>query len=190
MTWPPAVEELPDERIVALVLRGDRDAYATLVRRHQDALYRHALGMVRSPDSAADLTQDSLIRAFTRLGDCHDPSRFGAWVFRILRNRCLDYLKDRRRETVPLEEDTAFAREMDDPEVTLEQAETRAAVLRALEMLPEAQREAFLLKHVEDRSYEEMAEMLNASVSALKMRVMRAREALQAHLAPQRREEV
>lgn len=190
MAWPAVQEELPDERIVAIVLAGDREAYSALVGRHQAALYRHALGMVRSPDVAADLTQDSLIRAFVRLEDCNDPSRFAAWVFRILRNRCLDYLKDRRRDTVPLEEDTAFAREMDDPEVSLEQAETRAAMMRALEMLPEAQREAFLLKHVEDRSYEEMAELLDASVSALKMRVMRAREALQAHLEPQRRGDV
>jgi RNA polymerase sigma-70 factor, ECF subfamily len=186
----PEAEGPNDADLVARVLSGDREVFALLVGRHQEMLYRHAFGMVRSPDAAADLTQDSLIRAYTRLAECQDPARFGAWVFRILRNLCLDYLKDRRRNTVPLEEDTAFAREMDDPEVSMEQAEAREAVLRALELLPEAQREAFLLKYVEDRSYEEMAELLGASISALKMRVMRAREALQTHLAPQRREEL
>lgn len=182
--------ELTDGQVVGQVLAGDREAYALLVRRHQAALYRHALGMVGSADVAADLTQDSLIKAYTRLTACNEPERFGAWVYRILRNRCLDYLKNRRLDTVPLADDTAFALESDDPEASLEESELREAVLRALDTLPAAQREAFLLKHVEDRSYDEMAELLDSSVSALKMRVMRAREALQLILAPQRRGEM
>ena len=179
-----AQREATDAELVARVLAGEQELYARLVERYQAALYRHALGMVREPDAAADLVQDSLVRAYTRLAGCHDPARYAAWVFRILRNRCLDHLKDRRRQTVSLEEGTAFAPDRDDPGERLEQAETRRAVAAALAALPAAQREAFLLKHVEGRSYEEMAELLDASVSALKMRVMRAREALQALLDP------
>jgi RNA polymerase sigma-70 factor (ECF subfamily) len=178
----PRDAETPDAELVARVLGGERDAYAELVRRHQERLYRHALGMVASPDAAADLVQDSFIKGFTSLQRCRDPDRFGAWLFRILRNRCLDHLKNRRQHTVPLEEETALAEDRDDPDSLLEQAELRRAVGGALAALPEAQREAFLLKHVEGRSYEEMAELLGASVSALKMRVMRAREALRALL--------
>jgi len=178
----PRVSGPSDAEVVAWVLAGERDAYALLVRRHQASLYRHALGMVGQPDAAADLVQDSLVKGYSSLAHCQDPARFGAWVFRILRNRCLDYLKDRRRRTVPIQEGTAFAREGDDPEVRLERAEAREEVTEALAALPEAQREAFLLKHVDGRSYEEMAEMLGASVSALKMRVLRAREALQERL--------
>jgi RNA polymerase sigma-70 factor (ECF subfamily) len=172
-----------DADLVALVLAGDTERYAALVRRHQATLYRHALGMVGSGDAAADLVQDALVRAYARLASCRDPDRFGPWVFQILRNRCLDYLKDRRRNTVPLTEETACAGARDDPEATMEQAELRRDVLRALDALPTAMREAFLLKHVDGRSYEEMSEMLGASVSALKMRVLRAREALHARLA-------
>ena len=179
-----------DAEIVALVLAGEREVYAELVRRHQEALYRHALGMLGSADAAADLTQESLIRAFTRLASCNDPSRFGAWAFRILRNGCLDYLKDRRRDTVPIDDETVLGSAPDNPELSLEQGELRDRVFRALETLPEPQREAFLLKHVEDLSYEEMAEQIGATVSALKMRVKRAREALQVLLAPQHREEM
>ena len=171
-----------DADLVARVLAGEREEYALLVQRHQEALYRHALGMVGHPDAAADLVQDSLIKGYTSLAHCQDPARYGAWIFRILRNRCLDYLKDRRRQTVPIHEGTAFASERDDPEVRMEDTEVREAVADALSALPEAHREAFMLKHVDGRSYEEMAEMLGASVSALKMRVMRAREALQERL--------
>ena len=177
----------PDAELVARVLAGEQEQYAHLVQRHQAALYRHALGMVGQPDAAADLVQDSLVKAYTSLGNCQDPARYGAWVFRILRNRCLDHLKDLRQHTVPIQESTAYTTERDDPEAQMERTETRAAITRALASLPDGQREAFLLKHVDGQSYEEMAEALGASVSALKMRVMRAREALQQHLGGARR---
>lgn len=167
-----------DAEVIAAVLAGDRERYALLVRRYQEPLYRHAVGMVGDRDAAADLVQDSFVKAFSRLHTC-DPERFGAWLFRILRNRCRDWLKNRRRRTVPLLDDAAAAPDSDDPALGLERTEASRAVQRALLRLPAAQREAFLLKHVEGRSYEEMAELLETGVSALKMRVMRAREGLQ-----------
>lgn len=175
--------ERDDAELVRRVLAGERERYAELVQRYQAMLFRHALGMVSSPDAAADLVQESLVKGYTSLPRCHDPARFGAWIYRILRNRCLDYLKDHRRRTVPLEEGAATLAGREDPESDLRRDETRRAVAAALGALPEAQREAFLLKHVEGLSYEEMAERLDASVSALKMRVLRAREALQARLS-------
>lgn len=174
--------EETDARIVARVLAGDTDRYALLVERYQETLFRYAVGMVHDSDLAADLVQDSFVKAYTSLDSCQDPARFGAWVFRILVNRCKDHLKSRRRHTLPLEEDTATTPDSDDPAVATDRADLRQNVERALGTLPEAQREAFLLKHLEGRSYEEMADMLGASVSALKMRVLRAREALQSLL--------
>lgn len=167
---------------VRRVLAGDAARYEVLVRRYQETMFRHAYGMVGDPDAAADLVQDSLVKAYTRLGTC-DPERFAAWLFRILRNRCKDYLKSRRRRDVPLQDDGPHAAPVsDDPGRTLDRSELGKVVADALARIPEPQREAFLLKHVEGRSYEEMAEMLDAGISALKMRVMRAREALQAML--------
>lgn len=176
-----------DGALVARVLAGQREEYGELVRRHQQPMYRYALGMVGAPDAAADLVQDSLVRGFTRLRSCQDPNRFGAWMFRILRNQCLDYLKDRRRQTVPLDDDSPFESHIEGPEASLERAELRRSVSEALAALPDAQREAFVMKHVEELSYEEMAERAEASVSALKMRVMRAREALHSMLTERER---
>jgi RNA polymerase sigma-70 factor, ECF subfamily len=173
---------LPDRELVARIQGGDREAYAVFFRRYQDWLYRHALGMVRDPDAATDLVQDSFLRAYVNLSTCQDTERFRGWLFRILRNRCLDYLKEHRRRDVPLEFDAPFASARDDPHRDLERVEIRGAVEHALASLPEPQREAFLLKHVEGLSYEEMAELLDTGVSALKMRVARAREALRARL--------
>lgn len=173
------VEQPGDAELIGRVLAGERETYAVLVQRYQEGLYRHALGMVGDGDAAADLVQDSFVKAYTRLDTCQDRDRFAAWIFRIVRNRCRDWLKNRRQHTVELKDDAAAAPSGDDPGTTLERAELGRVVETALARLPEAQREAFLMKHVEGLSYEEMAERLETGVSALKMRVMRAREALQ-----------
>ncbi|HYH81539.1 MAG TPA: RNA polymerase sigma factor [Longimicrobium sp.] len=167
-----------DAELIRRILAGERELYAGLVMRYQDTLFRHAAAMVADRDAAADLVQESFVKAFTRLHTC-EPDRFGAWVFRILRNRCKDWLKNRRQHTTPLLADDHAAPDGDDPVRTLERTELGRVVEAALLRLPAAQREAFLLKHVDGLSYEEMAERLETGVSALKMRVMRAREALQ-----------
>jgi RNA polymerase sigma-70 factor, ECF subfamily len=168
-----------DEELVGRVLAGERDAYEVLVCRYQARLYRHALGMVLDGDVAADLVQDAFVNAFRRLDRCRDRSSFGTWVFRILRNRCLDYLKERRRKDLPLDHHHDLAVGGDGPESNLERRVLGETIERALEQVPDTQREAFLLKHVHDLTYEEMAEVVGASESALRMRVLRAREMLQ-----------
>jgi RNA polymerase sigma-70 factor (ECF subfamily) len=177
-----AVETTSDQELVERVLAGERELYGVLVRRYQDGLYRHALGMVQDPDTAADLAQDAFVRAYTSLRRCRDRSKFGGWVFQILRNRCLDHLKERRRRDLRLDERLELQATEGDPESNLERRVLRDTLDRALARLPEAQREAFLLKHVQDLTYEEMAEVAGASVSALRMRVLRARELLRSLL--------
>ncbi len=170
-----------DASVVLRVRAGDADAFRILVLRHQDGLFRYALRMVRSRDTAADLVQASFVKAYTNLERC-DPDRFPAWLFRILVNRCKDHLKNRRRLDVRLDDAPGVGRSSEDPERELERSELRGTLERALDRLPEAQRQAFLLKHLEGLSYEEMAARLGGSVPALKMRVHCARDALQAML--------
>lgn len=175
--------EATDADAVARVRRGDRDAFRLLVHRYQDMLYRHALRMTRHADTAADLVQGAFVKAYAHLDRCREPARFGAWLFRILSNRCKDHLKSRRRRDLRLDGATQYLPvSNDDPSADLVQAELRRQLQRALDRLPEIQREAFILKHVEGLSYEEMSAMLDVSISALKMRVLRAREALRTEL--------
>jgi RNA polymerase sigma-70 factor (ECF subfamily) len=174
--------QTPDDgAIIEEVAAGNREAYALIVRRYQDTLFHFAFSMVGSADAASDLVQESFVKAYVTLAQCREPARFGAWIHRILRNRCLDHLKRNRRQD-SLDEVTVQLVREPDAEDALERRDLRAALSDALGALPAAQREAFLMKHLEDRSYEEMAEMLGASVSALKMRVKRAREAMLSHL--------
>jgi RNA polymerase sigma-70 factor (ECF subfamily) len=171
--------ERTDAQVVRDVLAGDRDAYRLLVRRYGDALHGHALRMSGSADEAADLVQRALVQGFTRLHTCKDPDRVGAWLFRIAANLCKDHVRSRQRSRdVPLAPLAEVVRGTADPEAEAQDAETRTRVWGALQSLTPEQREAFVLKHVEGRSYEEIAAVMDLSVASLKMRVHRAREAL------------
>lgn len=170
-------QEASDADLVARVRAGDPDCYGELIRRHQRGLFHHAAGMTRDPDAAQDLVQDAFIVAYRRIGECRDPDRFGLWVFRILRNRALDHVKNIRRRSVPIETANLSATR-GNPGVNAHRAELRDKLEAALDGLTPEMRDAFLMKHMEGRSYEEMADLAEASVSAMKMRVHRAREAL------------
>jgi len=168
-----------DQLIIQRVLTGSRDAFRVLITRYSDPLYRHALCMTGSPDVAEDILQLSFIKAYQHLAEVR--GRFDAWVFRIVANGCKDWLKNIRRSHLSYDEDdqpSAYAT----PDEELDRTELRTDLDGALAALPASLREAFIMKHVEGRSYEEMADLLGTTVGALKMRVHRAREALQALL--------
>ena len=165
-----------DQEIIGRVLAGRREEFSLLITRYSDALYRHALGMTGSPDVAEDILQMSFIKAYQHLAEVR--GRFDAWVFRIVANGCKDWLKNIRRTHLSYDEDdqpSGYAT----PEEDLDRTELRGDLDRALAALAPSLREAFVMKHVEGRSYEEMADLLGTTVGALKMRVHRAREALQ-----------
>lgn len=173
--------ELEDGPLVRRVLAGHREDFSQLVRRHQDELYRYARGMRIEHDPACDLVQEAFVTAYGRLDQCRDPDRFRYWLFRILRNACLDWLKNIRRRSVALD-DVTLESERDTPHASAHRLELRETIAAALDTLSDDLREAFLMKHHEGRSYDEMARLTNASVSAMKMRVHRAREALRDQL--------
>lgn len=178
--------ELTDGELVRRCLDGEKELFGILVQRYEDVLFRHARGMVGRGDDAADVVQRTFIRGYRKLESCRDPDRVGGWLFRICSNLCRDHLKDPRRENRPLEAVAPAEAERGNPVTELERSRVGDAIEEALAALPPDQREAFLLKHVEGRSYEEMSELLDASVPALKMRVHRAREELTDLLAAYR----
>ena len=169
--------ERTDEQVVRDILSGDRDAYRLLVRRYGDTMHGHALRMTGSPDEAADLVQQALVKGFKKLRHCREPSRVGAWLFRILANLCKDHVRSRRKD-VPLTLVAGALQSGSNPEADAEGAEIRRHIWGALDALTPEQKEAFVLKHVEGRTYEEIAAVMDLSVASLKMRVHRAREAL------------
>jgi RNA polymerase sigma-70 factor (ECF subfamily) len=176
------VKDRTDAELVAAVLSGETDAFALLVRRHQHAYYRFAVRMLGNQDDADDALQTAFVRAYRGLASCHTPARFAAWMYQIVVNECRTFVASRQRR------DQRFV-DMDISSFGSEELEDRAEmqeIQRALARLDADQREAFVLKHVEEMEYDEMAQLTGASVSALKMRVKRARERLKQLLAPVR----
>ncbi len=167
-----------DADAVRRVLDGDTDAYATLVARYRDRLARYAVHMLGDREDAEEALQDAFVRAFRSLERCDDPARFGAWLYGILVNRCRTTGARAARRGRVFVRDAAALDGVAHPSAA-ERTEESDGVQRALEQMRPAYREAFLLKHLEDLEYEEMARLTGAGVSALKMRVKRAREQLQ-----------
>jgi RNA polymerase sigma-70 factor (ECF subfamily) len=181
------VKEGTDAELVARVLAGEVDTYALLVRRYRDSYVRFATRMLGSPDDADDALQSAFVRAFRKLKECRDPARFGAWLYQIVMNECrtLAYRRDRRERRMVRDEydlDSVAAEQ----ETPTPQSKELEDIQRALSRIEADQREAFILKHVEDLSYEEMSELTGVGVSALKMRVKRACDRLRELLDPSR----
>ncbi|HMA22916.1 MAG: RNA polymerase sigma factor [Gemmatimonas sp.] len=162
-----------DSDLVAAATAGDVDAFAMLSRRYRETYTRFAVRMVGNRDEAEDVLQSAFIRAFRALDSCRDPARFGAWLYRIVANECRTFVMRRaRRDRRIVRDESQFHAAAVDPAV--DARETLEDVEYALAQLDVDQREAFLMKHVEDMSYEEMADVTGVGVSALKMRVKRA----------------
>ena len=176
---------MTDASLVRAVLDGNASAFTTLVDRHSRVCLRFATRMLGNREDAEDVTQETFLRAYGALSRYDDATAFRTWLMTILVNRCRTALATRRRRDARVVADdeavAAAVTPADAPNAAL-----RDAITRALEHLEPAQREAFLLKHVEQLSYDEMSTMTGAGVSALKMRVQRACERLQVLLEEDR----
>ena len=164
-----------DAALVARTLGGDLDAFAALMARYRDKFGRYAFHMLGNREDAQEALQDSFVRAYRALPTCRQPERFGAWLFRILVNRCRTVrrrLVRGRRFDVDLPDDVPSGGARPDA------FEWRDEIGQALERLRPHYREAFLLRYVEGLEYSEMAEMTGAKEPALRMRVKRASDQL------------
>jgi RNA polymerase sigma-70 factor (ECF subfamily) len=140
--------------------------------RYRADLGRYAYHMLGDRLDAEEALQDAFLRAYRSLATCSQPDRFGAWLFAILVNRCRTARSRRwRRERMLSAEPVA---EVAAPMDSAESLAWREEIRQALGRLGVEQREAFLLKHVEGMSYEEMATLTGVRESALRMRVKRA----------------
>ena len=162
-----------DAALVQRVLEGDVEAFAVLVERHHERCLRMAVRLLGNSEDAEETVQDAFVRAYRALGRYEEREQFGPWLTRILVNRCRTAMTRRvRHGKTFVDDELAIA-----AAATRDSADGgmwRAEVERALSELPSDQREAFVLKHVEELEYEAMAEITGAGVSALKMRVKRA----------------
>jgi RNA polymerase sigma-70 factor (ECF subfamily) len=192
--YPPKTSLMNDSRPASsidptLPLRakgGDRQAFALLVDVMYARSIRFALHMVGNREDAEEAVQDTFIRVHRNLDRFRDDARFEPWLFRILANRCRTVLEKRKRHSVVIQYGDVPDRIGAVEEVERDWTEE---VYKVLDTLPAEQREAFLLRHVEDMAYEDIAAITGVGMSALRMRVKRACDALRARLTEVMRDE-
>jgi RNA polymerase sigma-70 factor, ECF subfamily len=166
--------------LVGAAQRGDVRAFAELVDAYYARCLRFAMHMLANRGDAEEAVQDTFVRVYRALPGYEERESFEPWLFRILANRCRSAgARERRRsEFVEFGEVPERANDHRHDEAIA----WREEIARALASLPPEQREAFLMRHVEDLTYDDMAIATGAGISALKMRVKRACDALRLRL--------
>lgn len=190
---------LPDADLVALAQKGRESAFRELIRRYERPVFSLIFRMVRDRETAEDLSQDTFIKVLNHLDKYRPEFRLSSWLFKIANNVAIDHLRKRHVETVSIDgsphaataaeiESTSFevvARQ----ETALEELEARelgSAIERAIAGLRPEYRSCILLRHVEGRSYEEIAATLDLPLGTVKTYIHRARHQLREALGEER----
>ena len=176
-----------EAKLIARSLRQDPDAFGQLVERYATVIVNLAYRMVGDRTDAEDLAQETFVAAFKALPRFRAESKFSTWLYRIAANKCKDWLRAKRPgqgvQDVNEVLDDGVAAEERTPERLLSQQQVAEQLDRAIQRLPPLYREAFVLKHVEGLSYEEMQEIVGVNADTLKMRVYKGRLQLSRELA-------
>jgi RNA polymerase sigma-70 factor (ECF subfamily) len=185
-----------DAALASRAAQGDQDAFARIMRRYNQRLYRLAVSVMGDASEAEDVLQESYVRAFYAFATYAGAGSLGAWLARIVRNEAIDRVRAResRRTHVAIEaelggqsgeDETNVTSDplMIDPQALAANAELRRLLEHAIQRLPEQFRTAFVLREVEGLSVEETAEYLGIPAATVKTRDHRARNLLRGYLS-------
>jgi RNA polymerase sigma-70 factor (ECF subfamily) len=168
-----------DRAAVRRCLEGESAAFEELVHRYQGALFNVAVRLLGRRDEATDATQNAFIKAYRHLGTFDATQRFFSWIYRILRNECLNVIRG-QRTWEPLSDDVVGAVA---PSNELEDIERQRAIQRAVMSLSQEYREVIALRHFAGLSYEDIAATLGIPAKTVKSRLYSARQRLAASLS-------
>jgi RNA polymerase sigma-70 factor (ECF subfamily) len=185
-----------DQEIVALARAGHEPAYRELIRRYERPLFSLVFRMVRDRELAEDLAQETFVKALNALDSYRPEFKFSSWIFKIANNAAIDHLRRRELDTLSLDgsphaetpeaiEATALqiGNRGESPLDAVEAKELGGAIEHAIGLLRPEYRSCILLRHVEGRAYEEIAEILNLPLGTVKTYIHRARNELRQALA-------
>jgi RNA polymerase sigma-70 factor, ECF subfamily len=182
---------LDDREVVALACKGREAAFRELLARYEKPVFSLVVRMVRNPSLAEDLAQEAFIKAFHALGSYDPTYKFSSWLFKIANNLTIDHLRKRQLDTVSIhggpdartgEEEArtriSVADTSETPEEYTANRELGGQIEDAIGRLRPEYRTAILLRHVEGRSYEEVAEIMEVPLGTVKTYIHRARNEL------------
>ena len=192
----PALNTLTDQEVVLLARGGQERAYRELVRRYERPIFSLLYRMVRDRELAEDLSQETFVKALNAIESYRPEFKFSSWLFKIANNAAIDHLRRRELDTLSLEgsphavtpdamEATALqiGDRAENPLDIVEAKELGGEIERAIALLRPEYRACILLRHVDGRAYEEIAEMLDLPLGTVKTYIHRARNELRRSLA-------
>ncbi len=190
---PRATVSAEEKALIERCKRGDLAAFNDLVRKYEKQVYNFAYRLTGNYDDANDVAQDAFLRVFNAIGTFRGDASFSTWLFRITTNVFLDERKRAKAhphasldEYLELDE-SSVARQIEDPspspEAVLEESERAQLLQKAIGGLPEYQRAMVTLYHGQQKSYEEIAEIMDLPIGTVKSRLNRARLALKEKLS-------
>ncbi len=186
------LSQASDEALITEAKEGNLAAFSELVDRYKKPIFHLALRMLRNREEAEDSAQETFLRAFRSIDTFEEGRRFSPWLYQIASNLCRDVLRKRsirgftQSLDAPIDDDgelyPQYARDEKGPDELAVEGELREAVLDAVDRLPDKYRVVIVLRHLQDLSYQEIADVLDIPIGTVKTRLFRAREALRADL--------
>lgn len=180
-----------DSQLIQLALSGDDLAYKRLMAKYHDAIYNFILRMVHNRAQVEDLTQEAFIKAFASLKNFNEEYAFSTWLYKIATNNSIDYIRKRKLPTYSIDKpveskDSDYTFELPDETYAADRAiisgQRTKLLNQAIARLPEKYKRVILLRHTEERSYEEIAKFLKLPIGTVKAHIFRARELLYKYL--------
>lgn len=175
----------PDPRVLARAAAGDDRAFEEIVREYWRPLYHYVHRMVGDPGDAEDICQDVCINLHHGLRTFEDRSRFTTWLFQVAKHRVIDHLRSRERPLPTVIDDAVWLVGSPSPEPQLERREDQRALWAAIGQLNPDLKAALLCRDLVGLSYQEIAEVLDATLATVKWRIFKAREEVQRLLGDQ-----
>jgi RNA polymerase sigma-70 factor (ECF subfamily) len=179
-----ASAEPDDAALVTASREGNQDAFALLVQRHQRRVFNLVFRMLQQYEEANEVTQDTFLAAWQGLSSFRGDARFSTWLYRIAYNCALKQLEQRKKDSAlqaAMQVETADSEEMVGTEL-VEIHDRQALVREQLTTLPPKYRMVLVLRHLQDMTYEEMAEILTMPIGTIKTQLFRARNLLKERL--------
>jgi RNA polymerase sigma-70 factor (ECF subfamily) len=176
-----------DSRLIKGALSGDQPSYRGLLKKYHDQVYNLLYRMVHNKDEVEDLTQEAFIKAFNSLHHFNEEFAFSTWLYKIATNNCIDYIRKRKLATFSIDKpieskDGTISFEIPDstyePDKSLISQQRTKILEEAVNALPEKYRTVILMRHTEDKDYQEIADELGLPLGTVKAHIFRAREIL------------
>jgi RNA polymerase sigma-70 factor (ECF subfamily) len=184
-----------DIELVQKALKGEKKAFEMIIQKYQSPLVNYIGRMVKENELARDISQEVFIKAYSSLYSFRQEYKFKTWLFKIASNSVIDYWRKKKIDAFSIDQQynldgdsVPFQIPSDDPSVdkTIELHEVRERIEEVLDKLPASLKELFVWRHINDLSYEEMAEIKGIPVGTIKNRVFQAKEMLRKYMEKDR----